>query len=206
MGSCCNNDQNFDGASREYKRALLWVIGINAFMFFLEMGASLQAHSQALQADALDFLGDTATYSLSLLVIGRSLTVRNRAALFKAISLLLMGLAVMGMTLYRVVLLKTPEAATMGIVGFIAFAANMLSVLILLRFRNGDANVRSVWLCSRNDAIGNLAVMLAAAGVWQAGSAWPDLIVASIMASLFIWSSVQILRQIRQSREDHCSA
>lgn len=182
------------------------MIGINAFMFFLEMGASLQAHSQALQADALDFLGDTATYSLSLLVIGRSLTVRNRAALFKAISLLLMGLAVMGMTLYRVVLLKTPEAATMGIVGFIAFAANMLSVLILLRFRNGDANVRSVWLCSRNDAIGNLAVMLAAAGVWQAGSAWPDLIVASIMASLFIWSSVQILRQIRQSREDHCSA
>lgn len=200
MGSCCQNDQSFDGASKAYKKALWWVIAINATLFLVETGASFQASSQALQADALDFLGDTATYSLSLLVIGRSLEVRNRAALFKALSLFAMGLFVFGMTLYRVTILKVPEASTMGAVGLLAFAANVLSVLILLRFRNGDANVRSVWLCSRNDAIGNLAVILAAAGVWQSSSAWPDLIVASIMAGLFTWSSVQILQQVRSSQ------
>ena len=202
MGSCCGEDKDFDGASAEYRRTLWWVIGINAVMFVIEMGASFHAISQALQADALDFLGDTATYTLSLLVIGRSLTIRNRAALFKAVSLLLMGIAVFSMTVYRVLVLQTPEALTMGTVGVLALTANVISVLILLRFRNGDANVRSVWLCSRNDAIGNVAVIMAAAGVWQSQSAWPDLIVAAIMASLFIWSAIQILRQVQQSNSN----
>ncbi|MDO6514096.1 MULTISPECIES: cation transporter [unclassified Neptuniibacter] len=199
MGSCCNNDNHFDGASIEYKRALWWVIAINALMFFIEMGASVQANSQALQADALDFLGDTATYSLSLLVIGKSLQVRNRAALFKATSLMIMGIGVFGITLYKVIYMQTPKAVTMGSVGALAFTANLISVMILLRFRNGDANVRSVWLCSRNDAIGNIAVMIAALGVWQSASAWPDLIVASIMAGLFSWSAIQIFQQVSKS-------
>jgi Co/Zn/Cd efflux system component len=199
MAGCGCNNQEFDGTSKEYRRALWWVIAINAFMFIVEMGASFQASSQALQADALDFLGDTATYSLSLLVIGHSLQTRNKAALLKAASLLLMGLGVLGMTIYRVVVMQTPIALTMGSIGALAFAANIISVLILLRFRDGDANVRSVWLCSRNDAIGNLAVILAAAGVWKTQSAWPDLLVAVIMASLFIWSSVQIFQQVKQS-------
>lgn len=202
MGACCGNDQSFDGTSPAYRRALWWVIAINASMFLIEMAASFQASSQALQADALDFLGDTATYSLSLLVIGKPLSVRNRAALIKAVSLLLMGLSVFALTLYRFLVMKTPEALTMGSIGFLAFTANVISVLILLKFRNGDANVRSVWLCSRNDAIGNLAVILAAAGVWQSQSAWPDLIVASIMAALFIWSAVQITAQVRASQAE----
>lgn len=199
MGSCCNNNNHFDGASTEYKRALWWVIAINALMFFIEMGASIQANSQALQADALDFLGDTATYSLSLLVIGKSLQVRNRAALFKATSLMIMGIGVFGITLYKVIYMQPPKAVTMGSVGALAFTANLISVMILLRFRNGDANVRSVWLCSRNDAIGNIAVMIAALGVWQSASAWPDLIVASIMAGLFSWSAIQIFQQVNKS-------
>ncbi len=204
MGSCCKNDHHFDGASPEYKRALWWVIAINGLMFLIEMGASFQASSQALQADALDFLGDTATYTLSLLVIGRPLRIRNRAALFKAASLMIMGVAVFGMTLYRVIFMQTPEAVTMGSIGALAFTANVISVLILLRFRNGDANVRSVWLCSRNDAIGNIAVMIAALGVWQSNTAWPDLIVASIMAGLFSWSAIQIFRQVSQSNDHAC--
>jgi Co/Zn/Cd efflux system component len=202
MGSCCQNNQKFDGSSAEYRRALWWVISINAVMFFIEMGGSIQASSQALQADALDFLADTATYSLSLLVIGHSLAVRNRVALLKAASLMLMGIGIFSLTLYRFILLETPEASTMGGIGALAFAANMISVFILIRFKSGDANVRSVWLCSRNDAIGNIAVMLAAVGVWQTNSAWPDLIVASIMAGLFSWSSVQIFRQVRHSQPD----
>lgn len=202
MGCSCQNDSEakFDGASAEYKRALWWVIGINAAMFFVEIFASFSATSQALQADALDFLGDSATYTLSLLVIGHSLKSRNNAALLKAASLLCMGLAVFGMTIYRLFILQTPEAVTMGSIGLLAFIANISSVLILLRFRDGDANVRSVWLCSRNDAIGNIAVMLAALGVWQSQTAWPDLIVAALMASLFIWSSIQILTQVLRSQ------
>ena len=202
MGCSCQNDSDdtFDGASADYKRALWWVIGINAAMFGIELIASFSATSQALQADALDFLGDSATYTLSLLVIGHSLRVRNNAALFKAASLLCMGLAVLGMTLYRLLIMQTPEAVTMGSIGLLAFFANISSVFILMRFRDGDANVRSVWLCSRNDAIGNIAVMLAALGVWQSQSAWPDLIVAALMASLFIWSSIQILTQVLRSQ------
>ena len=206
MGSCCQHDQEFDGASPEYKRALWWVISINAIMFLIEISASVHASSQALQADALDFLADTATYTLSLLVIGKSLRTRNRAALIKATSLMIMGVAVFGMTLYRFIFMQTPEAITMGAIGTLALSANLISVMILLKFRNGDANVRSVWLCSRNDAIGNIAVIIAAAGVWQSQSAWPDLIVATIMAGLFSWSAVQIFKQVHHNQNNPCSS
>jgi Co/Zn/Cd efflux system component len=187
----------FDGVSRGFKLALWAVIVINAVMFGVEMTAGVVAESQALKADALDFLGDTATYGISLAVIGAPLAWRARAALVKGLSLAAMGLWVLGLTAYNVLALDPPRAETMGIVGFLALAANVTSVGLLLRYRNGDANVRSVWLCSRNDAIGNVAVIVAASGVWATASAWPDLIVAAIMASLFLWSSVRILQQSR---------
>jgi len=106
-----------------------------------------------------------------------------------------MGLWVLGFTMYNVLILGVPQAEIMGTIGFLALVANMTSVLLLLKYRDGDANVRSVWLCSRNDAIGNLAVVAAASGVWATETAWPDLFVAGVMASLFLWSSVQIVRQ-----------
>jgi Co/Zn/Cd efflux system component len=155
-----------------------------------------------LQADALDFLGDTLTYGLSLAVIGRPIQTRARAAVLKGVSLTLMGLWVFGSTLYHVLVLGVPRAEIMGIVGFLALAANVASVLLLMRYKDGDANVRSVWLCSRNDALGNVAVMVAAIGVWGTATAWPDLVVAGIMAGLFLSSSAQILAQaFRESRE-----
>jgi Co/Zn/Cd efflux system component len=194
---CCGHEVKFDGLSAAYKRALWAVIAINGTMFLAEMGAGIFAGSQALKADALDFLGDTATYALTLFVVGMPLIWRARAALFKGLTLGAMGLWVLGATAYHVLIVGVPEAAVMGAVGFLALAANLTSVLLLLKYRNGDANVRSVWLCSRNDAIGNVAVILAAGGVWSAGTAWPDLIVAGIMASLFLWSSSQIVRQAR---------
>jgi Co/Zn/Cd efflux system component len=159
------------------------------------MAAGTLAGSQALKADALDFLGDTATYSITLFVIGMPLVWRARAALIKGLSLGAMGLWVLGTTVYHVLVLGVPQAEVMGAIGFLALVANLTSVLLLLKYRDGDANVRSVWLCSRNDAIGNLAVIVAASGVWATGTAWPDLIVAGIMASLFLWSSVLIVRQ-----------
>ena len=193
--SCCGGNAKFDGLDPLYKRALWIVIAINAVMFLVEIVAGVLAGSQALQADALDFLGDTLTYSISLAVIGMTLRVRATAALAKGASLTLMGLWVLGSTAYHVLVLGLPRAEIMGLVGFMALAANVASVALLRPYKDGDANVRSVWLCSRNDAIGNVAVMLAAAGVWGTATAWPDLAVAGTMAALFLWSSVQILTQ-----------
>ena len=196
MGSCCERGQpSFDGMSPDYKRRLWIVIAINATMFVIEMITGHRAGSRALQADALDFLGDTLTYGISLAVIGASLRVRATAALAKGVSLLMMGLWVLGSTVYSVFVLGVPQAHVMGIVGFLALLANLASVLLLVSYKDGDANVRSVWLCSRNDAIGNVAVMIAAIGVWGTSTGWPDLIVAGLMATLFIASAVQILAQ-----------
>ena len=185
----------FDGLDPRYKRVLWTVIGINGTMFVVEMVAGQLAGSQALKADALDFLADTVTYSLSLAVIETALRTRATAALFKGLSLSLMALWVLGSTVYQTFILGLPSAEVMGGIAVLAFAANLASVLMLLRYKDGDANVRSVWLCSRNDAIGNVVVMIAAAGVWGMGTAWPDLGVAALMAGIFLTSSVQILKQ-----------
>lgn len=195
-GACgCHGNPRFDGVDPRYKRILWTVIAINAAMFLVEMAAGQLAGSQALKADALDFLGDTVTYGISLSVIGASLRTRATAALAKGASLTLMGLWVFGATLYHVLALGMPKAEIMGVIGVLALSANLASVLLLLRYKDGDANVRSVWLCSRNDAIGNVAVMAAALAVWGTHTAWPDLLVAGIMAGVFLTSSVQILRQ-----------
>ncbi|MFW8633783.1 cation transporter [Cribrihabitans pelagius] len=203
MAGCCNHEARFDGVSADYKRRLWLVIAINAGMFAVEMGAGQLAGSQALKADALDFLGDAMTYGISLAVIGASLRTRSLAALGKGISLLLMGLWVFGSTVYQVFYVGVPQAHVMGIIGFMALAANLISVLLLAAYKDGDANVRSVWLCSRNDAIGNVAVMIAALGVWGTATGWPDLIVAGIMAGLFLNSAFLILVQaLRERREE----
>jgi len=194
--SCgCSGNPVFEGLDRRYKFALWLVIVINAAMFLIEMTAGKISGSQALQADALDFLADASTYGMSLAVIGMSLKVRSIAALVKGLSLLFMGLWVFSATAYQVLVLGVPNAGVMGAVGALALAANLTSVLILMRYRNGDANVRSVWLCSRNDAIGNVAVMVASVVVGLTASAWPDLIVAFVMAGLFLRSSQLILSQ-----------
>jgi Co/Zn/Cd efflux system component len=202
MGACCGHSHNtFDGMSADYRRRLWLVIALNAGMFVVEMVAGQAAGSKALQADALDFFGDAVTYGISLAVIGSTLRTRALAALAKGASLFLMGVWVAATTLYQVFVLGVPQAAVMGSVGFLALAVNLASVLLLVRYKDGDANVRSVWLCSRNDAIGNVAVMLAAVGVWGTATAWPDLIVAGLMAALFVSSSVQILTQaVREVR------
>jgi Co/Zn/Cd efflux system component len=201
VAGCCGQEIRFEGLSADYRRRLWLVIAINAAMFLVEMAAGALAGSRALQADALDFLGDTFTYGITLAVIGAPLRTRAWAAFAKGVSLTVMGLWVLGVTAYYVLIVGMPRAEVMGIVGFLALAANLTSVLLLVRYKEGDANVRSVWVCSRNDAIGNVAVMIAALGVWGTASRWPDLIVAAIMAGLFVASSVQILRRsIRELR------
>ncbi len=194
-GCSCDDDVPFEGLSRQFKTVLWIIIAINIVMFVVEMGASIPSESMALRADALDFLGDSFTYTITLLAIGHSLHWRASAALFKGMTLAGMGLWVFGSTVYRVFVLGLPNEFIMGSIALVAFAANMTSALLLLKFRNGDSNVRSVWLCTRNDVIGNLAVMVAAGGVYLTETQWPDLLVALLMASLFLHSALLIARQ-----------
>lgn len=205
-GGCCTADHDFDGVDPRYRIVLWTVIAINGVMFLIEMAAGFAAQSQALKADALDFLGDTLTYGISLAVIGMPIATRSAAAMFKGVSLTLMGIWVLAITAYHVLVLGLPHAETMGAIGLFALAANTASVLLLMRYKDGDANVRSVWLCSRNDMIGNVAVLGAAVVVAFTATPWPDLMVAALMALLFLSSSLQILRQAWAERTAAASA
>lgn len=182
-------------ADRRWRRVLWIALVINLTMFAGEIVAGLASGSRSLQADALDFLGDSANYAISLGVAGMALRWHSRAALLKGATIFAFGAYVLVTTIVAVLGDRVPHAETMGIVGAVALVANGGVALMLYRYRSGDANRRSVWICSRNDAIGNVAVIVAAAGVLGTGTQWPDLIVAAIMATLGISGGVQILRQ-----------
>jgi Co/Zn/Cd efflux system component len=195
---CCSPPPLHLGEPKEiaaYRRVLWAVLGINAAMFLVEVGAGRAAGSASLQADALDFLGDAANYAISLFVVGMALRYRASAALAKGASMGLFGLWVIGTVLWHVWQGTLPSAFTMGAIGVAALAANAASFGLLWRHRHGDANMRSAWICTRNDVFGNLAVLLAAAGVFGTGTGWPDVIVASIMATLAIQGAATVLRQ-----------
>lgn len=203
-GSCCESTCGSGPTVNEprWRRGLWIALAVNAAMFGIEMVAGSAADSRALQADALDFLGDSANYAISLLVAGMAMTWRSWAALAKGITLFALGAWVLLTAIMAVLGGASPEPATMGIVGFIALAANAGVALMLYRFRSGEANMRSVWICSRNDAIGNLTVMAAALGVFGTGNAWPDLIVAAILASLGISGGLQIIRHAAREMQE----
>src|SRR6516165_3848481 len=163
-----------------YRRVLWAVLAINAVMFAVEIGAGLAAGSAALQADALDFLGDAANYGISLFVVGMALRYRAMAALAKGSSMGLFGAWIIGTVIWHAVHGTLPNAFAMSAVGVTALAANVVSFALLWAHREGDANMRSAWICTRNDVLGNLAVLFAAAGVFETGTGWPDIIVATI--------------------------
>lgn len=180
-----------------YRRVLWIALVSNAVMFAVELGASWASGSVSLLADSIDFFGDAANYALSLAVLGLALPARSRAALFKAACMAAFGVFVLGKALWNLQAGVVPEAATMGAVGLAALAVNVGVAWLLYRFRTGDANMRSVWICTRNDALGNVAVMLAALGVFGTGSAWPDLAVAAIMGSLALWGAGSVFAHAR---------
>jgi Co/Zn/Cd efflux system component len=163
-------------------------------MFAMEIAAGLAAGSASLQADALDFFGDAANYAISLLVVGMALRYRAIAALAKAGSMGAFGLWVIGVITWHALHGTLPHALTIGVVGFAALLANAASFALLWVYRSGDSNMRSAWICTRNDVLGNLAVLLAALGVFGTGNGWPDLIVAAIMAGLALQGAGAVLR------------
>ena len=193
--SCCDQAPDPHRGSESYRRVLWAVLAISASMFGVEVVAGLAAGSASLQADALDFLGDAGNYIISLLVVGMTLRYRAMAAFAKGATMGLFGLWVIGTVVWHAVHGTLPSAFTMGAVGFAALAANAASFGLLWAYRGGDANMRSAWLCTRNDVLGNLAVLLAALGVFGTGTGWPDVIVAAIMAALALQGATIVVRQ-----------
>ena len=190
--SCCNDPHRGNPA---YRRVLWLVLGINAVMFLVEIGAGLAAGSASLQADALDFLGDTGNYAISLFVVGMTLRYRASAAFLKGATMGTFGLWVLAVTAWHVWHGTVPHAFTMGAVGFVALLANAASFGLLWAYRAGNSNMRSAWICTRNDVLGNLAVLLAALGVLGTGTGWPDVIVATLMAGLALQGAWVVLNQ-----------
>ncbi|MCA0890064.1 cation transporter [Qipengyuania flava] len=197
--SCCQTPEpNQNPHNNPRWRAILWIALVaNAAMFVVEIIAGAAADSRALLADALDFFADAANYAISLGVAGMALASRAKAALLKAATMLAFGLWVVGSAIYGLIGGSNPEPQAMGMIGALALFVNVIVAVILFRYREGDANMRSAWICSRNDALGNIAVLGAALGVFGTGQAWPDLLVASVMAALALWGAAIIFRQAR---------
>lgn len=200
---CAPPPPQADGA---YRRVLLIALALNAGMFLLEIVSGVAAGSSSLLADAVDFAGDAANYALSLGALALLPAWRPRVALLKGYSMGAFGVFVLGLTGWHALRGTVPEAATMGVVALLALAVNVGVAVMLFRYRGGDADMRSVWLCSRNDAIGNVAVLLAAAGVFGSGSGWPDWVVAAVLASLALTSSASVVRHARREILDACAS
>jgi len=200
MACSCSHEPAPPKSNSKFRTALWIALLINLTLFGVELIGGAYAHSSALWADALDFFGDAVNYGISLAVIGASLYWRATVALIKGLTMAVFGLVVIGKVIYAFMQGIPPEAITMGIIGVLALIANVVTAIILYAFRDGDANMKSVWLCSRNDAIGNVAVIFAAVGVFGTGSLWPDIIVAFIMASLGLNAGYHVVKQALAER------
>ncbi|MFY9288000.1 MAG: cation transporter [Alphaproteobacteria bacterium] len=194
---CCPAESNANTGS-SYRRILWAALVINVLMFGVEIFAGFKSGSSSLMADSIDFFGDAANYGISLFVLGMALSWRAKASLLKGSTMVAFGIWIAGVTVQHALSGTVPEAPVMGAIGLLALIANATVALMLYRYRKGDSNMRSVWICSRNDALGNIAVMLAALGVFGTQSGWPDFIVAGIMATLALSGGIQIIRHAMQ--------
>lgn len=201
--SCCSHDHEPPQPDPKYRRILWIALIVNFVMFAIELVFSQRANSVSLLADSIDFLGDAANYGISIWVLAMSVRTRARASLLKAASMGLFGVGVLAHAIWNAITGVVPDAHTMTFVGLLALAANLSVAWLLYAYRNGDSNMRSVWLCTRNDALGNIAVVFAAIGVFGTGNNWPDLIVAAIMAALALSAAVQVIKQARRELHTH---
>ncbi len=206
MACTCSHEPAPQKPNSKFRTALWIALFINLAMFFVELIGGAYAHSSALWADSLDFFGDAVNYAVSLAVLGASLYWRATVALFKGAIMAIFGFVVIAKTVYAYIQGIPPEAITMGIIGVLALIANVISAVVLYAFRDGDSNMQSVWLCSRNDAIGNVAVIFAAIGVFGTGSMLPDLIVAVIMATLGLTGGYQVIKKANQERKQNTAS
>ena len=192
--SCASEHENA-AQDKTYRKILWFALMTNGAMFVVELVAGALGQSLSLTADAMDFFSDASNYAITLIVLGMSLNVRAKAALFKGICMGLVGLYVFYSSVSHIVEGTIPRAEVMGIIGFMALVTNVVVALLLFNFRKGDANHQSIWICSRNDAIANIAVMMAGAGVWSSQTGWPDILVGLGIAGLGLWGATQIVRK-----------
>ncbi len=198
MSNCCNDKAcELDSLRTRQSATLKWVLALNALMFAVELSAGLLSGSVSLVADSLDMLGDALVYGFSLYVIARGARMKAVAAMFKGGIMAAFGLFVLGQAAYKIAFPQLPMFETIGAVGMLALAANGICLGLLWRHRSDDINMRSVWLCSRNDIIANVSVLAAAVGVWQTRSGWPDIVVGLALAALFLRSALSVLREAR---------
>jgi cation diffusion facilitator family transporter len=190
----CASDHKEPVVDKPYRRILWFALIVNAAMFLVEIIAGAMGQSLALTADAMDFFSDAANYAITLVVLGLSASTRSKAALFKGICMGLVGLYVLYSSISHIINSTVPHAEVMGIIGFLALITNVTVALLLFRHKEGDANRQSIWICSRNDAISNIAVMLAGAGVWASQTGWPDIMIGLGIAALGLWGAGQIIR------------
>ena len=199
MAGCCNDKScEIEVLRSRQTSTLKIVLGINAVMFAVELTAGLLADSVALIADSLDMLGDALVYGFSLYVVARGARMKALAALFKGMIMAGFGLFVLGQAIYKILLPELPSFETIGLIGLLALAANATCLALLWRHRAEDINMKSVWICSRNDIVANVAVLFAAVGVWFTGSGWPDILIGLAIATLFLRSAFLVLREARQ--------
>jgi Co/Zn/Cd efflux system component len=204
MADCCNDKAcEIDALRDRQSSTLKIVLAINAVMFVVELTAGLLGHSISLVADSLDMLGDALVYGFSLYVVTRSTTMKVRAALLKGIIMAAFGLFVLGQAIYRIVFPQLPVFEMIGAIGLLALGANSTCFFLLWRHRVDDINMSSVWLCSRNDIIANISVLLAAVGVWLTHSGWPDILVGFALAALFLRSALFVLREALKALESN---
>ncbi|MBC7712645.1 MAG: cation diffusion facilitator family transporter [Rhizobacter sp.] len=192
-----NHTIEYDPSNKAFKRVLWISLILNFGMFFVEVIYGVLSNSLSLRADAIDFLGDGANYFVTLFILNSALKTKAKVSSAKAIFMLVFGAWILVEAVMRFFSHTVPDSFTMSWVGVMALAANALCALLLFKFKDGDSNMQSVWLCSRNDAIGNVAVIVASGGVYWWGTQWPDLVVAIFMASLAVHSGAQILRSAR---------
>ncbi len=204
LSDCCDGGCAVIPHARDRRfRRVLWIVLCSNFaMFIVEIGASWKAESTALMADAIDFLGDAINYGVSLVALAAGALWRSRVALAKGWVMGIYGMAVLLVACWNVLRGASPEASTMAFVAMLALLVNVGAAVLLYAFRDGDANMRSVWLCSRNDAIGNVAVMFAAAGVFGTGTLWPDVGVAVLLAMLGLWAAKDVIGRVRMELAD----
>jgi cation diffusion facilitator family transporter len=196
MDACCETKADEISVLRgKHKNVLTTVLLINAVLFVVEAAAGLLANSTALLADSLDMLGDSLVYGFSLYVLWRSATWKAKAALLKGVIMALFGIGVLFEAVYKTLAGVVPIAETMGIIGSLVLVGNGICFLLLSRHRSDDLNMRSTWLCSRNDIIANLSVLVAAAGVTIFNSGWPDILIGAAIAALFLKSALTILAE-----------
>lgn len=204
MGNCCNDKScEIEALQQRQSATLKIVLVINAVMFVVELVAGLLANSVSLVADSLDMLGDALVYGFSIYAVARGTRMKAMAALIKGVIMVLFGLFVLGQAIYRILVPELPLHETMGGIGLLALFANGLCLALLWRHRSEDINMRSVWLCSRNDIIANCSVLLAAVAVWQMQSSWPDIIVGLALAALFLRSAAEVLSEARGLLREH---